>query len=77
MAWSARPGRRRRMMADINVVPYIDVMLVLVVILMAAGARLRETQPGRPAYGGPRLGQHQHILGSGSPFVPMGGQLQA
>lgn len=29
------PGRRR-MMADINVVPYIDVMLVLVVILMVS-----------------------------------------
>jgi biopolymer transport protein TolR len=27
---------RRRMMADINVVPYIDVMLVLVVILMVS-----------------------------------------
>jgi biopolymer transport protein TolR len=27
-------GTRRRMLADINVVPYIDVMLVLVVILM-------------------------------------------
>jgi biopolymer transport protein TolR len=37
MAMLARrtPGRRR-MMADINVVPYIDVMLVLVVILMVA-----------------------------------------
>jgi biopolymer transport protein TolR len=31
-----RGGRRRRMMADINVVPYVDVMLVLVVILMVA-----------------------------------------
>ena len=31
-----RTGRRRRMMADINVVPYVDVMLVLVVILMVA-----------------------------------------
>jgi len=29
-----RNPSRRRMMADINVVPYIDVMLVLVVILM-------------------------------------------
>jgi biopolymer transport protein TolR len=29
------PGRRR-MLADINVVPYIDVMLVLVVILMVS-----------------------------------------
>ncbi len=31
-----RTGKRRRMMADINVVPYVDVMLVLVVILMVA-----------------------------------------
>jgi biopolymer transport protein TolR len=31
-----RNGSRRRMLADINVVPYIDVMLVLVVILMVA-----------------------------------------
>jgi biopolymer transport protein TolR len=31
-----RSGRRRRAMADINVVPYVDVMLVLVVILMVA-----------------------------------------
>lgn len=29
-------NRRRGLMAEINVVPYIDVMLVLVVILMAA-----------------------------------------
>jgi biopolymer transport protein TolR len=29
-----RKGRRRRAMADINVVPYIDVMLVLLVIFM-------------------------------------------
>ena len=33
---SLRSGARpkRRMMSDMNVVPYIDVMLVLVVILM-------------------------------------------
>jgi biopolymer transport protein TolR len=31
-----RTGPRRRMMAEINVVPYVDVMLVLVVILMVA-----------------------------------------
>jgi biopolymer transport protein TolR len=31
-----RSGPRRRMMAEINVVPYVDVMLVLVVILMVA-----------------------------------------
>lgn len=31
-----RSSRGRRLMAEINVVPYIDVMLVLVVILMVA-----------------------------------------
>jgi biopolymer transport protein TolR len=31
-----RTGRRRRLMSEINVVPYVDVMLVLVVILMVA-----------------------------------------
>lgn len=31
-----RTPSRRRMLADINVVPYIDVMLVLVVILMVS-----------------------------------------
>lgn len=33
---SSRRSSRRRLMADINVVPYIDVMRVLVVILMVA-----------------------------------------
>ncbi len=32
----ARNSRRRRLLAEMNVVPYIDVMLVLVVILMVA-----------------------------------------
>ena len=31
---SMRSGRKRRSMAEINVVPYIDVMLVLLVIFM-------------------------------------------
>ena len=31
---SMRGGRSRRAMADINVVPYIDVMLVLLVIFI-------------------------------------------
>ena len=34
MAGSAPGGRRRRMMSDINVVPYIDVTLVLLIIFM-------------------------------------------
>ncbi len=35
---SLRGGKRRRAMADINVVPYIDVMLVLLVIFMTTAA---------------------------------------
>ena len=31
---SSRRGRKRRLKADINVVPYIDVMLVLLIIFM-------------------------------------------
>lgn len=33
-----RPNRRRRAMSEINVVPYIDVMLVLLVIFMTTAA---------------------------------------
>ena len=33
---SSRRGRNRRMMNEINVVPYIDVMLVLLIIFMVA-----------------------------------------
>ena len=36
MATSMRGGRGRKLKADINVVPYIDVMLVLLVIFMVA-----------------------------------------
>ncbi len=36
MAVSMRSGRTRKLKSEINVVPYIDVMLVLVVILMVA-----------------------------------------
>ncbi len=32
---SLRSGRRRKLKSDINVVPYIDVMLVLLIIFMA------------------------------------------
>ena len=36
----AMPTRRRRLMAEINVVPYIDVMLVLLIIFMVAAPLL-------------------------------------
>ena len=34
--------RRRRMLAEINVVPYIDVMLVLLVIFMVTAPMLMQ-----------------------------------
>ncbi len=40
MSASSRGGRRRRAMADINVVPYIDVMLVLLIIFMVTAPLL-------------------------------------
>ena len=43
MASSMRGGRGRKLKADINVVPYIDVMLVLLVIFMVAAPL---TNPG-------------------------------
>ena len=44
------PGRRR-MMADINVVPYIDVMLVLVVILMVSAPFVNPSMVELPTLG--------------------------
>ncbi len=39
---SAQPRRRRRLMGEINVVPYIDVMLVLLIIFMITAPLLAE-----------------------------------
>lgn len=44
-------GSRRRMMADINVVPYVDVMLVLVVILMVAAPFVNPSLVELPSMG--------------------------
>jgi biopolymer transport protein TolR len=44
-------GGRRRMMADINVVPYIDVMLVLVVILMVSAPFVNPSLVELPSVG--------------------------
>jgi biopolymer transport protein TolR len=44
-------GSRRRMLADINVVPYIDVMLVLVVILMVAAPFVNPSLVNLPSVG--------------------------
>jgi biopolymer transport protein TolR len=44
-------GTRRRMLSDINVVPYIDVMLVLVVILMVAAPFVNPSLVELPSMG--------------------------
>ena len=44
-------GSRRRLLADINVVPYIDVMLVLVVILMVAAPFVNPSLVNLPSVG--------------------------
>jgi biopolymer transport protein TolR len=44
-------GSRRRLLADINVVPYIDVMLVLVVILMVAAPFVNPSLVNLPTVG--------------------------
>src|SRR5687767_1841331 len=39
---ASQPRRRRRLMGEINVVPYIDVMLVLLIIFMITAPLLAE-----------------------------------
>ena len=53
MALLARrvPGSRRRALSDINAVPYIDVMLVLVVILMVSAPFVTPSLVNLPSVG--------------------------
>jgi len=51
MRSSMRGGRTRRAMADINVVPYIDVMLVLLVIFMVTAPLVTPTIINLPTVG--------------------------
>lgn len=55
MAKSSRSSfrsNRRRAMSDINVVPYIDVMLVLLIIFMATAATVNPGLVNLPTVGG-------------------------
>ena len=55
MAQSSRSSfrsNRRRAMSDINVVPYIDVMLVLLIIFMATAATVNPGVVNLPTVGG-------------------------
>ncbi|WP_233864251.1 protein TolR [Paraburkholderia adhaesiva] len=49
---SMRGSRSRRAMADINVVPYIDVMLVLLVIFMVTAPLIAPSIVNLPTVGG-------------------------
>lgn len=64
MALLARrqPGSRRRMLADINVVPYVDVMLVLVVILMVAAPFVNPSIVDLPTVGKGRQQQQKAVV---------------
>ena len=52
---SRNSGRRRRAMADINVVPYIDVMLVLLVIFMVTTPMVNPGIVSLPTVGGAQV----------------------
>lgn len=61
-AITRRSGRSRRVMADINVVPYIDVMLVLLVIFMVATPLVNPGVVNLPSVGGAQATQQPPIL---------------
>ena len=48
-------SNRRRAMSDINVVPYIDVMLVLLIIFMATAASVNPGIVNLPTVGGAKI----------------------
>ena len=54
-----KKGSGRRMLADINVVPYIDVMLVLVVILMVSAPFVNPSLVDLPSVGASSASQQK------------------
>ncbi|MEZ5659664.1 MAG: ExbD/TolR family protein [Burkholderiaceae bacterium] len=58
---SSRGGRGRRMVNDINVVPYIDVMLVLLVIFMVTAPLLSPGVIDLPTVGSSRVKKDTYI----------------
>ena len=55
MATSSLRKSKRRAMSDINVVPYIDVMLVLLVIFMVTAPRVNPGVVNLPTVGGAKV----------------------
>ncbi|RZL40364.1 MAG: protein TolR [Rubrivivax sp.] len=60
-AVSARGGRRRRTMNEINMVPFIDVMLVLLIIFMVSAPLITTGMVDLPSVGKSRQ-QPQHVI---------------
>ena len=59
----ARRGRRRRAMAEINVTPFVDVMLVLLIVFMVTAPLLTVGVPvDLPKTRAPALGQDREPL---------------
>jgi biopolymer transport protein TolR len=60
-AVSARGGRRRRTMNEINMVPFIDVMLVLLIIFMVSAPMITTGLVDLPSVGKSRQ-QPEHVI---------------
>lgn len=60
-AVSARSGRRRRTMNEINMVPFIDVMLVLLIIFMVSAPMITTGLVDLPSVGKSRQ-QPDHVI---------------
>ena len=60
-AVSARGGRRRRTMNEINMVPFIDVMLVLLIIFMVSAPLITSGLVDLPSVGKSRQ-QPEHVI---------------
>ena len=60
-AVSARSGRRRRTMNEINMVPFIDVMLVLLIIFMVSAPLITTGLVDLPSVGKSRQ-QPEHVI---------------
>jgi len=58
---SARGGRRRRTMNEINMVPFIDVMLVLLIIFMVSAPLITTGVVDLPSVGKSRQ-QPEHVI---------------
>jgi biopolymer transport protein TolR len=58
---SARGGRRRRTMNEINMVPFIDVMLVLLIIFMVSAPLITTGLVDLPSVGKSRQ-QPEHVI---------------